>query len=107
MPLAKKRPRYDDEDPLGAFGKQLGNNKARFDGLAKANLVGENAAAFGNAAKGEHDRVDLVGIRIDLATPLGAHVTTAFSGTAQPHEILCVVASVDGVCRSRIQAHGS
>ena len=88
---------------MGAFGKQLGKDKPRFDGFAETNLVSQDAAAFGNPAKSEHHCVDLGGVRIDLAAPLRTHITTAFTCSAKAHEVFGVVTPVDGVWCTRIQ----
>ena len=70
LPLPEKRPWQDDEDARGAFRQQLRHDESGFDRLSEADLVGQDAAALGNAPQGEHDRVDLVGIGVDAAEPL-------------------------------------
>ncbi len=70
LPLPKKRLGHDQKDAAHAFGYQLRDNETSLDRFSEADLVGEDAAAFGNAPQREHDSVDLVGIRIDPSVTL-------------------------------------
>ena len=97
LPLAKQRTRNDDEDPRRAFREQLGDHEARLDRLAQPDLVRKDAAAFRNPPQGEHHRVDLVGVRVHAAAPLGGHLAAALAGATLTHEVLGVVAAVNGV----------
>ena len=97
MPLTQQRPRDDNQDPGGAFSKQLRNNEARFNRLTQTHLVRQDTAPLGDASQRKHDRVNLVGVRVNFAAALGAKVASAFAGAAQAHEVLSVVAAVDGV----------
>ena len=78
LPLAQERPGHDDKNAGSALGQQLGNHEPGFDGLAEPHLVGQNAAALGDAAQGEHHRVDLVRVRVDSAEALRRCVPSLF-----------------------------
>ena len=70
LPLSEQGARHDDEHPRGPFRQQLGDHEAGFDGLAQADFVSEDAAAFRDAAQREHDRIDLVRVGIDSPAAL-------------------------------------
>ena len=99
LPLAKQRSRHDDEHPARAFGQQLRDDQAGFDGLAQPHFVGKDAAALGNALQREHHRFDLVRIRVHPTPPLGGDVAALFAGPAQADQLFGVVAAVDRVQR--------
>ena len=70
LPLTEERPWHDNEDAGRALGQQLRNHKPGFDGLSETHLIGQDAAAGGDAAQCEHHRIDLVRIGIDATEPL-------------------------------------
>ena len=97
LPLTQKRSRHDDQHPCGAFGEQLRDDQAGFDGLAQAHLVGQDAAALRDATQSEHHRIDLMGIRVHVPATLRCNLSPPLAGAAQTHESLGVVASMDGM----------
>ena len=66
MPLFAQIGRHDDEDATLALGPALGDQQASFNGLAQANLVGQDHAFGKWIAGGEQRRVDLVRVQIHL-----------------------------------------
>ena len=65
-PLRPERRRDEDEDAALPLRHQLGDHHPRFDGLAEAHLVGEDAAAVGDRLEGEGRRLELVRVQVDL-----------------------------------------
>ena len=97
-------------DPCGALGEQLSDDQTRLDGLSQAHLVGQNAAALRNAPQREHHRVDLMRVGIYLSATLRCNLPPTLAGAAQTHEILGVVASMDGMqghWRGRVYRYAS
>ena len=70
LPLSEQGARHDDEHPRGPLRQQLSDDEAGFDGLAQADFVSEDAAAFRDAAQREHDRIDLVRVGVDSPAAL-------------------------------------
>ena len=97
LPLAEEGAGHHDEDARGALGEELGDHEARLDGFAESDFVREDAAAFRDAAKGEHHGVDLVGVWVYASAALGGDLAAAFVGAALADEVFGVVAAVDGV----------
>jgi hypothetical protein len=97
LPLADERLRYHDQQTSFSLGSKLRENKSGFDGLAEADLVGEDAASFGNSTEREHDGVDLVGIRIDSPLPLRRSCAGLFVGATAAYEVLRLVSPLDSV----------
>ena len=62
MPLLAKIRRRDDEDAPFALGPFLGNDEARLDGFAEADLVGEQSAFGEGRMEREKRGVDLMGV---------------------------------------------
>ena len=102
LPLSQQRARHDDEHPRGPLRQQLGDDEAGFDGLAETDFVGQDAAAFRDAAQREHDGVDLVRVGVDAPAALRSHLPPAFAGRPQPDQFLRVVATVN-----RMHGHGT
>ena len=97
LPLAEERSGHHDEDARGALGEELGDDEARLDRFAESDFVREDAAAFRDAAQGEHHGVDLVGVRVHAAAALGGDLAAAFVGAALADQVFGVVAAVDWV----------
>ena len=97
LPLAEEGTRHDDEDARCALGEELSDDEAGLDGFAESDFVREDAAAFRDAAQGEHHGVDLVGVRVHAAAALGGDLAAAFVGATLADEVFGVVAAVDGV----------
>ena len=97
LPLSLQRARHDDEHPRGPLRQELRDDEAGFDGLAETDFVGQDAAAFRDAAQREHDGVDLVRVGVDAPAALRRHLPPAFAGGPQPDQFLRVVAAVDGM----------
>ena len=68
MPLLAKIRRRDDEDAPFALCPFLGNDEACLDGLAEADLVGEQGTLRQGRVERKKRGVDLMRIEIDLRT---------------------------------------
>ena len=105
LPLTQERLRDHDEDALGALGHHLGHHETGLDRLAEPHLVGQNAAALGDAPQGEHHRVHLVRIGIDAPKPLRRRVPPPLRRPAQPHEILRLETAMDRMTNAPVHFH--
>ena len=76
---------------------QLGNDEPRLDGLAEPHLVGKDAPALGNPPQRKHHGIDLMRIRIHPPPPLRSDMPPPLPRPPEPHELLGVKASMDGV----------
>ena len=69
MPLLAKIRRHDDENPPLPFRPLLGNHESRFDGLAKADFIGQQRAFGKRRLERKKRRIDLMRIEINLGLP--------------------------------------
>jgi hypothetical protein len=97
LPLADQWLRNDDEQAALSFGSELRQDESRLDSLAESDFVGEDAAAFGEATKREHDGIDLMWIGVNAALALRRSGARMLVGSATAYEILCCKATLDRV----------
>ena len=97
LPLPKQRSRHHDEDAGGSLRHHLSDNEPRLDGLAEPHLIRKDAATLRNPLQRKHHRIDLMRIRIHPPPPLRRNMPSSLPRPAQTHQVLGVVASMDGV----------
>ena len=97
LPLANQSPRQNDQNPFRALGEQLGDDQSSLDSLAQADLVGQDTAALRDPLQREHDRVDLVRVRVDTALTLRGCVATSLASAASADQVLRVVPTMNWV----------
>ena len=88
LPLAEQRLGHDEQYAPHALGHQLRDDQPGLDGLAEAHLVGKDAAALGDAAQREHDRIDLVRVGIDASLALARGIAPLLVRPSQADQIL-------------------
>ena len=97
LPLPKQRSRHDDEDAGSALRHHLGDDQPRLNGLAEPHFVRKDATPLRDPLQREHHRVNLMRIRIHPSPPLRRDVPPPLPCSAQTHQVLGVIASMDGV----------
>jgi hypothetical protein len=95
LPLADQRLRNDDQQAALPLGSKLRQDKSRLNRLAEPDLISKDAAAFAEAAKSEHDGIDLMRIWVDPALALRRSRTGMLVGSATADEIFRCEATLD------------
>ena len=96
LPLPKQRLRHDQQDASLPLGHELTDDQPGLDGLAEADLVRQDAAAFRDPAQRKDHGVDLVRVRIDPPTALAGGVAALVVRPTQADQIFGEESATNG-----------
>ncbi len=82
MPLPEEGLGHYSKAPADAFREELGYDQTCFDRLPEPDLIRQDAAAFRNTAKREHDRVYLMWVWVNPSATLSGRVAAVLIGSA-------------------------